>query len=63
MQHVLSYLAHNSVLFDETVFKDNGVQRVFQYLRRFESKMSLDNFVYSEPEGKSIECLSTILRY
>ena len=51
------------VLFDESVFKEEKVQRVYQYQKRFEHNVSnLDNYYYSKLEGNIKECLSTILR-
>ena len=51
------------VMFDESVFKKEKVQRIYQYLKRFEQNVSkLDTFHYSKIEGTIKECLSTILR-
>lgn len=45
------------------MFKEDGVQRVSQYLKRFDNDAVLDKFVYSTVEGKPMECLSIILKY
>ena len=50
------------MLFDESVFKEDSVQRVFQYLKRFANSVSMDSFSYSKQEGNTEECLSTILK-
>ena len=50
---------------DELVFKEESVQRVFQYLRRRSAKQDLDSFKLkynpNKPEGKESECLQCVL--
>lgn len=50
---------------DELVFREESVQRVFQYLRRRKAKQDLDKFklhyIQDKPEGKVQECLDCIL--
>ena len=52
-------------MMDELLFKEESVQRVFQYLRRRIAKQDLDRFklIYNpnKPEGKESECLQCIL--
>ena len=59
---------------DEMVFKEESVQRVYQYLRRIAEKINLDayKFLKASPktsglqyqvEGKPEDCLTCILKY
>lgn len=50
------------ISFDETVFEEKNVQRVFQYLRRFDCDLSLDKFESKKIEGRPEECLSHIFK-
>lgn len=72
--HFISYMALNetsfleyTVLFDEVVFREESVQRVYQYLRRRMAKQSLDSFHLkydsNKPEGRENECLDWIIKY
>ena len=59
---------------DEIVFKEESVQRVYQYLRRIAQKINLDayKFLKERPEtselqyqveGNPEDCLTCILKY
>ena len=59
---------------DDIVFKEENVQRVYQYLRRIAQRMNIDTyrFLKKSPktselkyqvEGKPEDCLTTILKY
>ena len=72
--HFISYMALNetsyleyTVLFDEVVFREESVQRVYQYLRRRMARQSLDSFHLkydcNKPEGRENECLDCIIKY
>ena len=54
------------VLMDETVFKEESVQRVYQYLKRRHAESDLDTFKLKYdpymPEGKESDCLDCICR-
>ena len=52
------------VAMDEQVFREESVQRVYQYLRRMKAKQDLDGFklqLSERPEGKENECLDCLL--
>ena len=49
---------------DEHVFREESVQRVYQYLRRMKANQELDKFSlnYSKrPEGTMSDCLKCLL--
>ena len=50
------------VIIDTDEFKNKAFQCVFQYLRRFDAKIDLKDFVYKEPslEGDYSTCVTTI---
>ena len=54
------------VLMDETVFKEESVQRVYHYLKRRHAGSDLDKFKLKydpyKPEGKESECLDCIFQ-
>lgn len=51
---------------DETVFKEESVQRVYQYLKRRDGESDLDTFKLKydpyKPEGKESDCLDCLCR-
>ena len=49
---------------DEGEFRKQNFQRVFQYLRRHETGVSLDRFMYGlqSVEGRPVECLQILLK-
>ena len=52
------------VSMDEHVFKEESVQRVYQYLRRMKANQDLDQFTLThlkKPEGTGKECLECLL--
>uniref|UniRef100_A0A1X7THY6 Death domain-containing protein n=1 Tax=Amphimedon queenslandica TaxID=400682 RepID=A0A1X7THY6_AMPQE len=54
------------VAMDEHVFKEESVQRVYQYLRRVKANQELDQFKlkkFKKPEGTGKECLECLLQY
>ena len=51
---------------DEKVFREENVQRVYQYLKRMKLKQDLDKLKVnqsSKPEGSKQECLDYLLEY
>ena len=59
---------------DEIVFKEESVQRVYQYLRRIAQKMNIDTYTFLKKspktselqyqvEGKPEDCLTCVLKY
>ena len=50
------------VAMDEHAFREESVQRVYQYLRGMKAKQDLDKITLSErPEGKENDCLNCLL--
>ena len=63
LYHVLKQ--DESPLFDDEEFKSEAVQRVWQYLRRFnkdEREIQDFEFVPQRTEGSPMECLKVLLR-
>lgn len=50
---------------DETVFKEESTQRVYQYLKKRQEQGTLDKFEFDPKklEGTMRECLDCIMRY
>lgn len=61
----LIFLTEFFVSMDEHVFKEESVQRVYQYLRRMKANQELDKFKLrplKKPEGTGKECLECLLQ-
>ena len=53
----------DQVFMDAILLESEMYQRPYQYLSRYKNGENLDNFVYSQPNRNSLECLNTLLRY
>lgn len=65
MSFVLCLVPNESPLFDDKEFRSEAIQRVWQYLRRFnEDPGTIKDFEFvpQRTEGNPMECLEELIR-